>query len=129
MDRRVYVAGTCDTKGAELDYVRGLVAARGVPAVLVDLSTRDGDPGALADIPAGEVARHHPGGAGAVFTGDRGSAVAAMALAFARFITGRDDVAALLGLGGSGGTALVSPAMRALPVGVPKLMVSTMASG
>ncbi|MBV8616325.1 MAG: Tm-1-like ATP-binding domain-containing protein [Acetobacteraceae bacterium] len=129
MDRRVYVAGTCDTKGAELDYVRRLVAARGATAVLVDLSTRAGDPGSLADIPAREVARHHPGGAGAVFTGDRGSAVAAMSLAFARFITGRDDVAALLGLGGSGGTALVTPAMRALPVGVPKLMVSTMASG
>jgi uncharacterized protein (UPF0261 family) len=129
MDRRVYVAGTCDTKGAELDYVRRLVAARGVPATLVDLSTRDGDHKALADIHAIEVARHHPGGAEAVFTGDRGSAVAAMALAFARFITSRDDLAGLLGLGGSGGTALVTPAMRALPVGVPKLMLSTMASG
>ena len=129
MNHRVYVAGTCDTKGAELAYVRQLVAARGMPAVLVDLSTRDSDRGALADIRAAEVARHHPDGADAVFTGDRGSAIAAMAVAFTRFVATRDDLAGLLGLGGSGGTALVTPAMRALPVGVPKLMLSTMASG
>jgi uncharacterized protein (UPF0261 family) len=64
-----------------------------------------------------------------VFTGDRGRSVAAMAVAFERFIATRDDVAGLLGLGGSGGTALVTPAMRALPVGTPKLMLSTVASG
>jgi uncharacterized protein (UPF0261 family) len=52
-----------------------------------------------------------------------------MAVAFERFVGARDDVAGLIGLGGSGGTALVTPAMRALPVGVPKLMVSTVASG
>ena len=52
-----------------------------------------------------------------------------MAVAFERFMVGRDDVAGLLGLGGSGGTALVAPAMRALPIGTPKLMVSTVASG
>jgi uncharacterized protein (UPF0261 family) len=64
-----------------------------------------------------------------VFTGDRGRSVAAMAVAFERFLATRRDVAGVIGLGGSGGTALVTPAMRALPVGVPKLMVSTVASG
>jgi uncharacterized protein (UPF0261 family) len=127
MDRkRVYVAGTCDTKGRELAYVCELIAAAGVPAVVVDLSTREH--GAGADIAARAVAAHHPAGETAVFTGDRGSAVAAMALAFERFMTARDDVAGLIGLGGSGNTALVTQAMRALPVGVPKLMVSTVAS-
>jgi uncharacterized protein (UPF0261 family) len=64
-----------------------------------------------------------------VFTGDRGRSVGAMALAFQRFIQSRDDVAGLVALGGSGGTALATPAMRSLPIGTPKLMVSTVASG
>src|SRR5690606_20192200 len=64
------------------------------------------------------------------FTGDRGSSVSAMAEAFTHFLTGRvDDVSGVIGVGGSGNTALVTPAMRALPVGVPKVMVSTLASG
>ena len=126
-DRRIYVAGTCDTKGAELRYVRDLIAARGLVAVVVDVSTAaDGDGG---DIPPGEVARYHPDGPQAVFTGDRGRSIAAMAVAFDHYLRARDDVAGVIGLGGSGGTALVAPAMQALPVGVPKLLVSTVASG
>jgi uncharacterized protein (UPF0261 family) len=123
----VYVAGTCDTKGAELAYVADLVRGRGLPVAVVDLST-SGRP-AAADVAARSVAERHPGGADAVFTGDRGTAVAAMAEAFARWLAARDDVAGVLGLGGSGGTALVTPAMQRLPVGTPKLMVSTVASG
>ena len=122
-----YIVGTFDTKGAELTYVAELVAATGVPVRTVDLAT-DGQAG-QADVSAGEVAAWHPDGAGAVFTGDRGSAVAAMAVAFERYLAARDDVDGVLGLGGTGGTALVTPAMRALPVGVPKIMVSTVASG
>ncbi len=45
------------------------------------------------------------------------------------YLAAQTDVAAILGLGGSGGTALITPAMQVLPVGIPKLMVSTMASG
>jgi uncharacterized protein (UPF0261 family) len=128
-ERRVYVAGTLDTKGPELAHARDVVRARGVAAVLVDLSTRTGHASPLADIQAAEVAARHPGGASAVFTGERGAAVEAMAIAFEAFLVGRDDVAGVLGLGGSGNTALVTRAMQALPVGVPKLMVSTVASG
>ena len=76
-----------------------------------------------------EVARHHPDGEAAVFSGDRGSAVTAMALAFARFVRTRSDLGGLLAAGGSGGTSLATGGMRALPIGVPKVMVSTMASG
>jgi uncharacterized protein (UPF0261 family) len=124
---KAYVVGTCDTKGDELGYVRDLIAAAGLPTVLVDLGTRsDGRP---ADVTPQEVAAHHPEGAGAVFGEDRGQAVAAMAEAFARFVSARDDIGGMIGLGGSGGTALITPAMRALPVGVPKVMVSTVASG
>ncbi len=80
-------------------------------------------------MPAAEVAAAHPDGATAVFTGDRGSAVSAMAVALERFLLARTDVGGVLGLGGSGGTALITPAMRALPVGVAKVMVSTVAAG
>jgi uncharacterized protein (UPF0261 family) len=76
-----------------------------------------------------EVARHHPRGERAVFTGDRGSAVVEMAVAFEHYIAGRRDVGGLISAGGSGGTALATPAMRRLPIGVPKVMVSSVASG
>lgn len=126
---RAYVAGTFDTKGRELGYVADLIRSAGVPVTTVDLGTgtRDARPG--VDVPSAEVAACHPDGADAVFTGDRGSAVGAMAGAFRRFLTGRTDVGGVIGVGGTGNTALVTPAMRALPVGVPKMMVSTVASG
>ncbi|HTH99580.1 MAG TPA: Tm-1-like ATP-binding domain-containing protein [Acidisoma sp.] len=128
---RVYVVGTCDTKGAELSYVRQLIAERGHRVTLVDVSTRSFEPApniAAPDISAAEVAAHHPAGVDAVFTGDRGRSVAAMAEALTAFMCAQDDIGGVIGLGGSGGTALVAPAMRALPIGTPKLMVSTVAS-
>jgi uncharacterized protein (UPF0261 family) len=64
-----------------------------------------------------------------VFSGDRGGAVSAMALAFENFIRTRRDLGGIISAGGSGGTSLATPAMRALPIGCPKVMVSTMASG
>lgn len=60
---------------------------------------------------------------------DRGAAVAAMGEAFASFITEFDRFDAILGIGGGGGTSIVTRGMRALPIGVPKMMVSTLASG
>ena len=123
-----YVVGTWDTKGAELDYAARLARAAGAEVVTVDVSTSHQGEGA-ADVPAAEVAAAHPEGAAAVFTGDRGSAVSAMAVALERFLLARADVGGVLGLGGSGGTALITPAMQALPVGVAKVMVSTVASG
>lgn len=126
---RAYVAGTFDTKGRELGYVAGLIGAAGVPVTRVDLGTGTREEAPGVDVAAAEVAACHPDGADAVFTGDRGSSVTAMAEAFRRFLTGRTDVGGVIGLGGTGNTALVTPAMRALPVGVPKVMVSTVASG
>jgi uncharacterized protein (UPF0261 family) len=63
------------------------------------------------------------------FTGDRGSSVSAMSAALEQWLPARDDVAGVLALGGSGGTALVTPALQRLPVGLPKVVVSTVASG
>ena len=123
-----YVIGTHDTKGTELAYAAERAGAAGAEVVTVDVSTqRRGGSG--ADVSNEEVASHHPDGADAVFTGDRGTAVAAMAVALQRYLVSRTDVGGVLGLGGSGGTALITSAMRALPVGVGKIMVSTVASG
>lgn len=123
----VYVCGTLDTKGDELRFMRDIIKAQGVRVALVDLST-SGKPSG-ADIPPTAVASFHPRGAAGVFTGDRGTAVAGMTVAFERWIKQRSDVAGLLAAGGSGGTALVAPAFRVPPVGVPKMIVSTVASG
>jgi len=125
--RAAYVAGTFDTKGRELYFLRQCLEKLGLRVVTVDLAT-SGKPSTAAVHPR-EVARHHPDGESAVFSGDRGSAVTAMALAFSRFVQTRSDLGGLLSAGGSGGTTLATAGMRALPVGVPKVMVSTMASG
>jgi uncharacterized protein (UPF0261 family) len=127
MGRTAVVAGTFDTKGRELFWLADRLRETGLPVLTVDLST-SGAP-AAADIPAATVAAAHPGGATAVFTGERGSAVAAMAEAFARWLPARAGVGGVIGAGGSGNTVLVTAGMRALPVGLPKLMVSTLASG
>lgn len=125
---RAYVIGTGDTKGAELGYVRTLIEAAGQPVVVVDIGIRSG--GDDADVAPEDVAGYHPDGARAVFVDDRGAAVAAMARALEGFVQNRiDDIAGVIGLGGSSGTAMIAPAMRALPVGRPKILVSTVASG
>jgi uncharacterized protein (UPF0261 family) len=127
MQRAAYIAGTFDTKARELFFLRSCLEKLGLRTVTVDLST-SGEPSPAMVHPR-EVARHHPQGERAVFTGDRGSAVAEMALAFAHFLPQRRDVGGIISAGGSGGTALATPAMRELAIGVPKLMVSTVASG
>lgn len=127
---RAYIVGTLDTKGAELLYIRDLLAADGVRACVVDVGTGSGDRPAGVDVSAAEVAGHHPGGADAVLgLDDRGQAVAAMGEALARFLPTRDDIGGVIGAGGSGNTALVSIGMQALPIGVPRVLVSTVASG
>ena len=125
---KVYIIGTLDTKEAELRYAKRRAEKAGAKVVLVDVSTTPSK--VKADVSAREVARHHPKGEAAVLgLADRGTAVGAMAEALSRFVVSRRDVGAVLGLGGSGNTVIVTTAMRALPVGVPKLMVSTVASG
>jgi uncharacterized protein (UPF0261 family)/ABC-type branched-subunit amino acid transport system ATPase component len=125
--RSCYVTGTFDTKGRELGFLANCLQKLGLRTVTVDLSTSQMP--SAADIGPQEVARFHPKGAGAVFTNDRGQAVSAMAEAFERFILSRRDVGGIVSAGGSGGTSLATPAMRRLPIGVPKVMVSTVASG
>lgn len=126
-DDVILVAGTFDTKAAELAYIRDRVAAHGLPVRTVDVSTSGGP--SPADVPPHWVAACYRGGSGAVFSGDRGASVRAMSEAFTRWIQEQRRVGGIISAAGSGGTALVTPAMRALPVGVPKVMISTVASG
>jgi uncharacterized protein (UPF0261 family)/ABC-type branched-subunit amino acid transport system ATPase component len=125
--RAAYVAGTFDTKGRELGYLRNCLEKLGLRVVTVDLST-SGKP-STAMVHPREVARCHPQGERAVFTGERGSSVTAMALAFEHFVARRRDLGGVISAGGSGNTALATPAMQRLAIGVPKVMVSTVASG
>jgi uncharacterized protein (UPF0261 family)/ABC-type branched-subunit amino acid transport system ATPase component len=123
----VLVAGTLDTKGEELRFIRDLLKQSGVRTRLVDLSTSGKH--AAADVSPNEIALNHLRGSSGVFSGDRGASVAAMAEAFESWIARQSGIAGIISAGGSGATALVTPAMRRLPVGVPKIMISTVASG
>jgi len=123
----VIVAGTLDTKGDELRFIRDQIAAAGVRVLLVDLST-SGQP-SPADVPPHHVATYFRGGPNAVFTGERGAAITAMAEAFETWIRRQEPVGGLISAGGSGASSLVAPAMRALPIGVPKVLISSVASG
>ncbi|MGO9701920.1 MAG: ABC transporter permease [Xanthobacteraceae bacterium] len=123
----VIVAGTLDTKGAELRFLRDQIAAAGVRVILVDLSTSGGP--SPADVPPHHVAAYFRGGPNAVFSGDRGAAITAMAEAFEAWIKRQERISGLISAGGSGGSSLVAPAMRALAIGVPKILISSVASG
>lgn len=123
----VVVAGTLDTKGEELRYIRDLIQAEGLRTRLVDLSTSGRSAG--GDVTPQQVALASARGSTGIASGDRGTAVAAMTEAFAAWLPRQEGVLGIISAGGSGATAMVTPAMQALPIGLPKLMISTMASG
>jgi uncharacterized protein (UPF0261 family) len=128
----VYLIGTLDTKGRDLGFVREVLVASGADAKLIDAGCL-GEPAVAADVPCDEVFR----AAGTSLRelrelGDRGRAVAAAARGIAVLISRlhqQGHVDGVLSLGGSAGTTIGTAAMRALPLGVPKVMVSTLASG
>lgn len=132
MGRTILLIGTLDTKGAEVRYVRDLIRGHGLETLVLDAGVL-GDPAFTPEIAAAEVAT--AGGASLAELrrrGDRGEAVDAMiagvrTLAPRLHAEGRID--GVLGLGGGGGTTIATAAMRELPVGMPKLMVSTVAAG
>ena len=123
----VLVVGTLDTKGTELRFIRDIIAgkrpAHAAGRRLHQRQARD------LRCSAQEIALNHGRGGSAVFGADRGASVTAMADAFARWMRRQDNVAGIISAGGSGGASLVAPGMRELPVGVPKLIISSVASG
>ena len=128
----VVIIGTLDTKGEEIGFARDVLTAQGVDVHIIDTGVV-GEPQIEPDTTASEVAE----AAGTTLehlreNADRGEAMEAMgegATVIAERMHDAGDLAGIMGLGGSGNTSIATTAMRALPVGVPKLMVSTMASG
>lgn len=123
--KRIYVVGTADTKGEELSHLCGLIRGLGGAPVLVDVGIKA--PTVPVDVPADEVASH--GDPGILTLTERGPAVAGMMAAFEAFVATRDDIAGMIGIGGGGGTSIITAGMRRLPIGLPKIMISTLASG
>lgn len=128
----IAVLGTLDTKGREHAFVAERIRDRGHAAVLIDVGT-GGPPAVAADITRSEVAA--AGGIdlpSLVARGDRGECVGAMAAAAPALLArlaAEGRIQAAISLGGGGGTAIAAAAMRGLPIGFPKLLVSTLASG
>lgn len=128
----VVLLGTLDTKGHEFAFVRDRLAGLGVRPLLVDAGIL-GPPLAEPDVGREEVAAAAGEDVAALAVGgDRGAALAAMARGAAEIVArlrGEGRLDALFGMGGSGSTTLLAEAAKRLPVGVPKLLVSTLAAG
>lgn len=128
----ILLVGTLDTKGHEYAYVRDLIEERGHSTILVDVGVL-GDPGCPADFAADLVAQKGGRTLDEVRAeGDRNSALDTMAqgaIIIAHELIRSGNLGGVLALGGSGGTAVGSAVMRALPIGLPKVMLSTLASG
>jgi uncharacterized protein (UPF0261 family) len=132
----VAVAGTLDTKGVEYEFLRQCLLEQGVRPLMIDVGVLK-DPTETPDIPAAAVAREAGTELADIRFGVEGSDTRAVALhamarglaSILRRLVGEGTCHGVIGLGGSGGTTVLSHAMRELPLGVPKLIVSTMASG
>lgn len=126
----IAVIVSLDTKADEARYLREQLIAAGIDVRVVDFGT--GTPGLPADVAAGEIAALGGGSLEQLASGrDRAQAIATMmrgAAAWAAKAYAEGELAGIISVGGSGGTAVGTAAMRALPFGVPKVMVSTVAA-
>ena len=128
----ILLMGTLDTKGLEYSYLRDRLLGDDVQVLVVDVGVNEPS-GITPDITRHQVAAAIGADVDALAAaGDRGEAVTIMTRAAAALVLrlheeGRFD--GVLAAGGSGGTAIATSAMQQLPVGVPKMMLSTMASG
>jgi len=128
----LYAIATMDTKGEEIAFVAECARRAGLDVKTIDVGTQ-GQPLVPPDIDHETIAAFHPDGKAAVLgQSDRGSAVSAMSVALTAFLIAeqaKGNVGGVIGIGGSGGTSLIARGLRALPIGLPKLLVSTVASG
>jgi uncharacterized protein (UPF0261 family) len=132
MAKTVGIVGTLDTKGIEFQFIKERIEASGTSTCVVNTGSL-GEPHFEPDVSADDVAAAGGTSLQALQDGgDRGAAVAAMAEGAAKIIAELQSdgkVDGVISLGGSAGTTIGTTAMRAVPVGVPKIMVSTLASG
>jgi uncharacterized protein (UPF0261 family) len=130
--KTVVILGAFDTKGEEYGFLRDQIASEGVKTLLIDTSVIQ-EPKLKPDIPSSEVAAAAGEDLDKLRAAeDRGPAVTAMAAgasAIVKKLHAEGKLDGIIGLGGSGGTTMVTTAMQGLPTGVPKVMVSTLACG
>jgi uncharacterized protein (UPF0261 family) len=132
MSKCVCIIGALDTKGQEYAFLKAEIAKRGLTSLVVDTGVL-GEPVFTPDVSRAEVAA--AGGSDLqtlVIEADRGHAMTVMAAGATQIVQGLHQVGkidGIIAMGGGGGTSVATAAMRALPVGFPKLMVSTVASG
>jgi uncharacterized protein (UPF0261 family) len=132
MDRTVVLVGALDTKGDEFAFVKRLIQEQGLRTLVVDFGVL-GEPAFTPDISRGEVAAAGGGDLDRLRSGEhKDEAMKAMAAGLAVVISrlrreGRLD--GILGMGGTGGTSIATMAMRSLPIGIPKVMLSTVGGG
>ncbi len=132
VSRSVLVVGALDTKGNEVRFLRDRLVAAGVTAMVVDIGVL-GPPAFEPDVFRDEIARAAGESIGDLAAAqDRGRAIAAMHRGLTEWVRARRERGireGMIAIGGSAGTAVATAGMRELPIGAPKLMVSTMASG
>ena len=132
MAKTVGIVGTMDTKGIEFAFIKTQIESAGVSTCVINTGIL-GEPQLTPDISADEVAQAGGSSLQALRDeGDRGNSVAIMAQGAAALVAEKHaagDIDGIISLGGSAGTTIGTTAMQAVPVGVPKLMVSTLASG
>jgi uncharacterized protein (UPF0261 family) len=132
MEKSILIIGTFDTKAEELSFIKDQISARGLRARTLDAGVLQPSPESV-DISNEKVAA--AGGRPLhelVSRRDRGQAVAVMAQGAAKItreLFDKEEISGVISLGGGSGTVIGTSAMRTLPVGVPKVMVSSMASG
>jgi len=128
MQKSVVIIGTLDTKGSEFAFVKELIEKQGLKALVVDFGVM-APPSFKPDVDREEVARAGQGDLNKLAAGDhKDQAMKAMADGLAVVVRNLYDAGRLdgiIGMGGTGGTSIATKAMRTLPVGVPKVMVST----
>ncbi|MFN8512885.1 MAG: Tm-1-like ATP-binding domain-containing protein [Chloroflexia bacterium] len=132
MGKTIAIVAALDTKGIEAAFIRDIIARRGHTPLTIDVGVLDG-PAYAAEVGRDEVARAGGDDIEALRTsGDKARAMAAMtrgAAVVAARLHAEGRIAGIIGLGGSAGTTIGTSAMRALPIGVPKLVLSTVAAG
>lgn len=131
MPNAVYVIGTMDTKGSEVGFVAEAIRKWGLNVRTVDVGTLSA-PTIAPDIDRNTVLAMDSEGSTSLEGLDRGQAVERMSRALVEYLKKEyldGELGGAIGLGGSGGTSLITAALRAIPIGVPKVMVSTVASG
>ena len=132
MGKTVVITGSLDTKGREFAFIKQLIEKEGLETLVIDFGVM-GEPAFAPDITRQEVAKAGGGDLATLASGghkDEAMRVMAAGLAVVvRRLFDEGRLNGIIGMGGGGGTSLSTTAMRALPVGIPKLMVSTLGGG